>query len=470
VFVSGVVETPLVPEEAMGAFIGENPNGTWTITITDDAGGDTGSLNSWSLNIVTATCGGAGCSLMCPGNITVSNDPNLCSAVVNYPPPTSTGTCGTITCVPPPGFSFPVGTTTVTCTAPPTTTTAVYSSGNLAVAIPDNGTPVFVTINVPDTGTVTDVNARIRLNHTRDADLAIGLSHSAGGNALSNNNGGSGQNYGTGLNDCSGTKTIFDDSAATAISAGTAPFAGSFKPQSALTFHNGSEINGAWDLGIVDSVPMNTGTIGCFELEITRQIAGAMCSFTVTVNDTQAPTITCPPNISAALPSPGTTCTPVTYCPPTVTDNCPGATFVCNPPSGACIPPGTTTVTCTATDASGNMASCSFTVTVFNVCIQDDTNPNKVLLFITSGAQTGQYRFCCNGTTFTGVGTVKQIGSSFTLSHTPPDRRVQGTLNIDGTGTASLQNPPGTTLCTITDKPTIGVHTCICGSPGAGCP
>jgi hypothetical protein len=116
------------------------------------------------------------------------------------------------------------------------------------------------------------------------------------------------------------------------------------------------------------------------------------------------------------------------------------------------------------------MASCSFTVTVFNVCIQDDTNPNNVLLFITSGAQTGQYRFCCNGTTFTGVGTVKQIGSSFTLSHTPPDRRVQGTLNIDGTSTASLQAPPGTTKCTITDKPNIGVHTCICGSAGPGCP
>jgi hypothetical protein len=32
-----VVQTPLVPEEAFGAFIGENPNGTWTLTISDDA-------------------------------------------------------------------------------------------------------------------------------------------------------------------------------------------------------------------------------------------------------------------------------------------------------------------------------------------------------------------------------------------------------------------------------------------------
>jgi hypothetical protein len=37
---------------------------------------------------------------------------------------------------------------------------------------------------------------------------------------------------------------------------------------------------------------------------------------------------------------------------------------VCNPPSGSVFPVGTTTVTCTATDAAGNSASCSFNVTV----------------------------------------------------------------------------------------------------------
>jgi uncharacterized repeat protein (TIGR01451 family) len=52
-FANNVVETPLVDEEAMGAFIGQNPNGTWTLTITDDLGGDTGTLNSWSLNLTT---------------------------------------------------------------------------------------------------------------------------------------------------------------------------------------------------------------------------------------------------------------------------------------------------------------------------------------------------------------------------------------------------------------------------------
>lgn len=51
--------SPLVPEEPLGAFIGEDPNGTWTITISDDSNLDGGSLNSWSLDIQTFTCAGA---------------------------------------------------------------------------------------------------------------------------------------------------------------------------------------------------------------------------------------------------------------------------------------------------------------------------------------------------------------------------------------------------------------------------
>jgi len=52
---NNVLVTPLVPEEAMGAFIGENPNGVWTLTISDDAVGDGGALNQWSLDIATTT-------------------------------------------------------------------------------------------------------------------------------------------------------------------------------------------------------------------------------------------------------------------------------------------------------------------------------------------------------------------------------------------------------------------------------
>lgn len=50
--------TPLSPEESLAAFSGENPNGTWTITVTDVAAGDAGTLLNWSLAINTVAAAG----------------------------------------------------------------------------------------------------------------------------------------------------------------------------------------------------------------------------------------------------------------------------------------------------------------------------------------------------------------------------------------------------------------------------
>ncbi|MDX2000523.1 MAG: IPTL-CTERM sorting domain-containing protein [Thermoanaerobaculia bacterium] len=56
---NGVTATPLVPEEALAAFLGENPNGTWTLTVSDDLSGDGGVLNGWSIAVTTCSCGSA---------------------------------------------------------------------------------------------------------------------------------------------------------------------------------------------------------------------------------------------------------------------------------------------------------------------------------------------------------------------------------------------------------------------------
>jgi subtilisin-like proprotein convertase family protein len=56
VYVNLTLASPLAPEESLGAFVGENANGTWTLTVSDDLPGDTGTIASWSLFITTATC------------------------------------------------------------------------------------------------------------------------------------------------------------------------------------------------------------------------------------------------------------------------------------------------------------------------------------------------------------------------------------------------------------------------------
>lgn len=51
-WVNNQTATPLTPEESFAAFRGENPNGTWTLTVSDDAVGDGGVLSGWTLDVV----------------------------------------------------------------------------------------------------------------------------------------------------------------------------------------------------------------------------------------------------------------------------------------------------------------------------------------------------------------------------------------------------------------------------------
>jgi hypothetical protein len=90
--------------------------------------------------------------------------------------------------------------------------------------------------------------------------------------------------------------------------------------------------------------------------------SGATSSFTVTVVDTQPPTITCPANITQQS-APNATSANVTFA-ATASDNCPGVSIGYNPASGSSFNLGTTTVTATATDGGGNTATCQFTVSV----------------------------------------------------------------------------------------------------------
>ncbi|MDW3648635.1 MAG: HYR domain-containing protein [Bacteroidia bacterium] len=90
------------------------------------------------------------------------------------------------------------------------------------------------------------------------------------------------------------------------------------------------------------------------------------CSFNVTVTDTEAPQILCPPDI-VVTGSPTTCDAVVTYTGVTASDNCPGTisiSLIAGFSSGSTFPVGNTVVSYQAVDLVGNIDTCSFNVTV----------------------------------------------------------------------------------------------------------
>ena len=209
-----------------------------------------------------------------------------------------------------------------------------------------------------------------------------------------------------------------------------------------------------------------TTTVTCSVKDSSSNMS--MCTFTVTVNDMQPPKITCPATISAAAgPScPIATSRTVSFPGPVATDNCAVQSVVCNPPSGSTFPVGTTSVTCTATDTSGNTAQCTFVVTVSSFCLQDDSNPGNVVLV---NASTGDFSFCCGGVQIaSGRGTLTTRGCIGSIDGTKGDRQVHiqwdtAANNGNGAGTAYVQKRSNKIVCQITDK-NVSNNTCQCSA------
>jgi subtilisin family serine protease len=57
------------------------------------------------------------CTVACPANIVTADTPGQCGANVNYPAPTVSGACGTVTCSPASGGFFSIGSSAVICSS-----------------------------------------------------------------------------------------------------------------------------------------------------------------------------------------------------------------------------------------------------------------------------------------------------------------------------------------------------------------
>jgi subtilisin-like proprotein convertase family protein len=148
-----------------------------------------------------------------------------------------------------------------------------YKSGNTSVInvnrnnlnklILDNQS-TYDTIQVSNmfsSGFIADVNVKIdTILHPNDGDLEISLIHAGITDTIIYQAGSSGDNFIT---------TILNDSAATGISNGIAPFNGSFRPSKPLTQFINFDPAGSWILRIYDRATGNTGSLKAWGLTIT---------------------------------------------------------------------------------------------------------------------------------------------------------------------------------------------------------
>lgn len=358
-----IVETPPGPYTVGATLV--------TLIITDDKG-------------AADTCQGTVTVIdntppvpQCPDDIVVDNDAGVCGAVVNFTA-TVTDNCPgpTISCSPASGSLFPIGTTTVTCTA--TDASNNTSTCSFTVTVNDTEDPVAqcpanITVGndaglcgatVNFTATVTDncPGATISCSPASGTFFPVGTTTVTCTATDASNN----------TATCTFTVTVNDTEDPVAncpanISVNNDPGeCGAIVTFNATATDNCPGVMISCTPPSGSFFPVGVTTVTCTATDASNNTS--TCTFTVTVIDNEDPVVQCPANITTSNDE-GECGAIVTFA-ATVTDNCPGATVSCVPPSGSFFDVGTTVVTCTATDASNNTATCTFEITV-----EDDELP-----------------------------------------------------------------------------------------------
>ena len=406
-----------------------------TLQNTAEVSSDTTEQNTLDNSFTTApvTVGSGtpppACVLECPQNINAvanTEENGQRGAHVSYPPPTSDGTCGTITSEPASGSFFPVGTTTVTVSSsegngscsftitvtdtgsdPPTISCPANQSGtadgscsatfNLGtanatgnnvtvIAFRSDGKPVYT---CDEFGNCTRVSSDAPFAAGTYTISWIAYTHDVPGpyNATT----GDEESHRTGSAGCTQTVTV-DDVTAPIITATDSTVAADGTCQAAVPDYSDSATDNCacsgsdtsevcderQDIVVTQSIPAGT-MLGPGEHEITLTAndgssnnggAGntATKTITFTVEDQTPPTIDCPDNITTGT-DPGVCYANVDPGTATATDNCDTSPTITGTRSdsqalNAPYPKGTTTITWRATDDEGNYSECQQTITV----------------------------------------------------------------------------------------------------------
>lgn len=289
-----------------------------------------------------------------------------------------------VTCTPPQG-TFPIGTTSVTCTATDAAGNDASGSFDVTVATEDLTPPV---LSIP-TGIVAEATSSLGAEVTWiatatddvDGDTAVECTPVPGVFPLGVTTVSCSATDGAG-NTATGTfdVSVVDTTAPTLTLPSEVTVAASGSTGAAVTW-----LATATDLVDVDLpvtcdpapgvFPVGTTPVSCSATDAAGNTATGTFDVTVELIDDAPPTISLPTGITAEATGPDGT--PVTWT-ATATDDIDGElTPTCTPVPGT-FPLGTTTVSCSATDAAGNTATGSFDVGVVDTTAPTLTLPGDI--------------------------------------------------------------------------------------------
>ena len=130
----------------------------------------------------------------------------------------------------------------------------------VVISSTEAGTVTSSVIATGMSGTITDINVKIDIDHSWAEDLSVTLISPSGQRVpLFQAIGGDGQNF---------DQTTLDDQANQPIENAEAPFKGSFKPMGSLASLNGESANGKWTLEVEDTFEEDGGRVNSFAVTI----------------------------------------------------------------------------------------------------------------------------------------------------------------------------------------------------------